>query len=171
MFFSPYLKKTDLFAGLNDEEVESLSTIFKKETHPEGTILFKEDTTGDDFYIVLHGKVGIHIKGDEEKETLQIATAEQYQLVGEFVLVDESPRSASAICAEDSTLLISSKEKFYTFAKFHRGIGFIIIKNLANLLCKRLRDTNIRWRNSVLYFSQPSSETPFSNSKPPKNFR
>ncbi len=78
--------------------------------YPKGRVVFLEGEPGDTMYIVQSGSVNI-TKVVNDKETV-LVTLKQGELFGEMALLENKPRSASAIAAEDSTLLEVSKDNF-----------------------------------------------------------
>ena len=92
----------------------SLSGIHEIE---KGDVIFRENDKGDSFYIVLYGEVKLEqiVKGTEdtsEESTTELLTLGPGFYFGEMALVNDSPRTATAIASEKSLLLSLSKESF-----------------------------------------------------------
>ncbi len=51
------LRAVPLFAGLNDQELESIYAIARKRTYPKGSFIFFEGDPGDAIYLILTGEV------------------------------------------------------------------------------------------------------------------
>jgi len=64
----------------------------------KGKTIFQEGDRGDEFFVVVRGRVEI-ISGDRHFETL-----EADGIFGEMALIDDSPRSATAVALTDVTL-------------------------------------------------------------------
>lgn len=60
-----------------------------------GEILFKEGEKSFQFYVIQEGQVEIYKTGPKGKK-LSIATVEEGHSIGEFALLDQQPRSATA---------------------------------------------------------------------------
>ena len=72
------------------------------------------------------------------------ATLFDRQFFGELSLVDGQPRSASAICSEQSTLYGFFKPDLLELIDKHPSIGTKVLFNLTTVLGNRLRDSNVK---------------------------
>jgi len=75
----------------------------------EGNVIFHEGEIGDCAYIIESGAVEISTRCAGEK--LVLAVRRTGEIFGEMAIVDNKPRSASAVAAEDCQLLILSKDQ------------------------------------------------------------
>jgi CRP-like cAMP-binding protein len=84
--------------------------IFKaaKETRevPAGTVIFEAGASGEEMYGVISGKVLLHTPDGRE------FTLGPDETFGEMAVVDQSPRSASAMAVEDTTLAVIDRRRF-----------------------------------------------------------
>ncbi len=83
---------------------ESLSRTFK-----DNTMVFCENEPGNELYIIQSGRVKITKIVDEE---VMLAVLKPGDIFGEMALLDNKPRSASAITFGDTTLLAINKSNF-----------------------------------------------------------
>ena len=74
-----------------------------------GDVLFKEGEEGDDAYIVETGAVEISLDLPAGKKVLAILG--KGEIIGEMSLIAHAPRSATAIAAEDSELLVLKRDR------------------------------------------------------------
>ncbi|HIG46513.1 MAG TPA: Crp/Fnr family transcriptional regulator, partial [candidate division Zixibacteria bacterium] len=72
-------------------------------------------------------------------------------IVGELALVDGSPRSARAFSYEDTTVLEIKSDDIRKIMEEYPRIGYIVMRNLAVVLTRRLRNTNLRLRNELFW--------------------
>jgi len=79
-----------------------------REHFAAGQIIFKEGDIGQDAYLIEHGKINITSQRDDQIKIL--ATIDQGDLFGEIALIDKMTRTASAIAAEDATLIRISRD-------------------------------------------------------------
>ena len=61
------------------------------------------------------------------------------EMFGEFALIDSLPRSMSAVCVEDATVLVIAKHDFERLMAQHTELGSRIYRNIAETLVGRLR--------------------------------
>ena len=84
--------------------------IFKaaKETRelPAGTVIFEEGETGEEMFGVVAGKVELQMPDG------RVFTLGPDESFGEMAVVDQSPRSGTAIAVEDTTLAVIDRRRF-----------------------------------------------------------
>jgi len=110
---------------------ENENTVFTRE-YPKDTMIFAETMPGKELYILQKGTVKItKIMNDNE---VLLAVLKAGDIFGEMSLLENKPRSASAIAMEDSVLLAVNKENFERMVSTQPQI----ITRLTTLLAKRL---------------------------------
>jgi signal-transduction protein with cAMP-binding, CBS, and nucleotidyltransferase domain len=55
-----FLEGSALFVDIDPEQLRGVAASAIVESHPPGTIIIKEDTPSDCFYLIVEGKVGIY---------------------------------------------------------------------------------------------------------------
>ena len=107
--------------------------------YQKSDIIFEENSTGDEMYILRSGKVKL-VLGYAERGA-EVGTLEQPgEFFGEMALVDASPRSATAIAEEDNTKLeVLSRENFLKMIREHPEFALDVMSELS----KRVRLGNI----------------------------
>jgi len=130
-----------LFKDLSDEELALISDITAERDFFVGEVIFKEGDVGDAFYAVLEGKVRIskEINGAGE-EALTILDKGSY--FGEMALIDEFPRSASAVAHTDCRVLMMDKADFSQLLSRNKELAYKLLWVFCQVLSQRLRDTN-----------------------------
>jgi len=101
----------------------------------EGDVLFREGERGDVMYLIREGKIKITKGGDDDEKVL--AVLKEGDFFGEMAIIDGSPRSASAIAATSSSLLVIDKETFKSKIRENPLIEYVL-----ETLTKRLRTTD-----------------------------
>ncbi|MCK9418469.1 MAG: cyclic nucleotide-binding domain-containing protein [Nitrospirae bacterium] len=103
---------------------------------PPGTVLFQEGDRGEEMFVLQSGKVKIskQIRGVEKI----LATVEKGDFFGEMAILNDKPRSATAMTIEECEMLVIDRETFDTLLRGNVEIAIRFIKRLAD----RLRETN-----------------------------
>ena len=77
----------------------------------KGQILFEEGDAGTEAFLISSGAIEIYRRGAIEQH---LATLGPGELLGELSLIDDQPRAASARAADNSVLIVLSKESLKT---------------------------------------------------------
>lgn len=128
-------------------------------TYDKGQIIFKAGDIGDAVYKVLNGKVGIYVNYGEPSEKC-LVVLEKGKLFGEMALVENAPRSATAVVDEEATLLVVENDSFDEFIQENPYVAFEIMKGLSG----RLRAVTIDYMDACKTISEVMDE----NNKPKK---
>lgn len=103
-----------------------------------GETLFLEGEEGDDAYIIETGLIEISIDLPTGKKT--IATLGNGEIIGEMSLIANAPRSATAVAAKDSELLVLKRDRLLKPIESADPIMRLMIQMIVD----RLRDAP-RW--------------------------
>ncbi len=95
-----------------------------------GDFIFRDRDNGDAVYFIVQGTIRI------EKDGIRLVSLHPPECVGEFALIDEGPRSASAIAETDVHLLKWKRKDFVRGVSRNHEIIQGILKNLTRKLRK-----------------------------------
>ncbi len=111
--------------------LDGSDTTFNR-TYPKNTMIFAESMPGKELYIIQKGSVKISkfVGGTE----VLLAVLKTGDIFGEMSLIENKPRSASAIAYEDAVLLAVNKENFGRMVSTQPQI----ISRLTQLLAERI---------------------------------
>ena len=105
-----FLKKIHLFHGLEDDELAAIAQELEEASYPAGSVIFKQDTKADSFYLIYGGSVRI-VRRQNKKE-IQLARLVREDYFGEMALVEKRRRSATVTALTDTLLLVLSRQDF-----------------------------------------------------------
>jgi HEAT repeat protein len=126
-----FLRSVPLFKDLTPEDLMKLAEIAEPEEYVAGRTIFKKGDPGDVLCIVVRGRVEIR---DGNRV---IASQRPHEFFGELAVLDHEPRSADAVCAEDTELLQIGGPDLEELMERRPEIAREIIRVLA----RRLRTT------------------------------
>lgn len=135
---SEMIADTQLFADLHWNDVEALAAYVQCHEIPAGSTIFNEGDPGSYMALLVRGQVEI-IKHDHEGKPHRIGLITRGKTVGEMSIIDGEPRSASCVAAQDSVLLVLTKENYGRIIKERPGLAVQILARLAKLMSQRLR--------------------------------
>src|SRR3990172_2488820 len=96
------MKQVELFRGMNEEQLARVGSLSRKEVFAVGAVICRQGDPGDNVYIISKGQVEI-VVSDGRGSSFPALYLGSGQVVGEVALIDEGPRSASVIAAENDT--------------------------------------------------------------------
>jgi CRP-like cAMP-binding protein len=153
-----FLKQSDIFYQFTQTQLELVVNLCQEKTFSAGEIVFEENSTSKELYVIAQGEVEILINpaliasGDTLAEKVIIATLRRGQSFGEIALVDEGLRSATARAVQKNTrLLIISRDKLIMLCETYPQLGYRLMYNLSADLAMKIRNTDLRIREKVLY--------------------
>lgn len=101
---------------MNENSASPGSAPIFRETYAPNDFIFFEGDIESHFYIVEKGQVKIFTKNKAGKR-VDIITVEEGESFGEFALLDNKPRSASAQAVDDVSLIKVSAEGYEELLK------------------------------------------------------
>ena len=137
------LAKSLMFKEFPLRELNKLGHVAGEETHPLGSVLFREGELGDKLYVIALGSVRI-IKQNHhgvEEDVALLATGSSF---GEMAVVNEKHvRGATLVTQEPSAFLTFARHDIDRLAETDHVLGLHFHKALTTALARRLRATSL----------------------------
>ncbi len=130
------LRRIPLFRHLKYKELIQLLSIVQTRVVDEGEVVIREGETGEEFYIILRGRMEVRSGSDV------VATLETGAHFGEMALIDAAPRSATVTALARSTLLYIDRENFFSLLRRDSLLAVKLLWAFLQILSERLRATN-----------------------------
>jgi CRP-like cAMP-binding protein len=135
------LGQIDLFVGLPTAHLGRFVDIGSEQAHKTGATIFEEGSTGERFYVVLEGAVRIsRVVPGMGEEALAVLRPGAY--FGEMSLIDDAPRSATALAHEATRLFSIARRDLEDLLFVDRDLAYDFLWNFLRTLSRRLRATN-----------------------------
>ncbi|MFC1589605.1 cyclic nucleotide-binding domain-containing protein [Pseudomonadota bacterium] len=128
------LKSSDIFNEINTEDLRFVADALEEERFFAGDRIFEKNDRGEYMYLIIEGEVGIAL--DKNSDNF-VATMSVGECFGEMNLLDDLPRSASAVVVKDSTLLKLSRARLRGLIMSYPELGLGMLKSLS----LKLRET------------------------------
>jgi CRP/FNR family transcriptional regulator, cyclic AMP receptor protein len=141
------LRSCELFTGLSDEALEQIAALAVEEAYQAGQEIFAEQQPADRLFILLCGRVQVHIhlgsslRPDRE---LTVDEVEPGRIIGWSSLVRQQRFTASARALEPVTAIVVDAADLNALFDRNAHIGFVVMKQLANVVASRLSHTRQR---------------------------
>ena len=126
------LKGIPLFDGLNAQELEEISELFREASLLKGDTICREGEEGDSLYIVLSGELEVWAGREGERRVLNRMVPGDF--FGEISLLTGETRTATVTVSRDARLLIVDRRTFETFLQKNAKM----LEQLSRVLAHRL---------------------------------
>jgi len=134
------LRNVPVFKGLKKSDLREFEKLIHRRKYDEDEAIFFEGEPGVGMYIIERGTVSIY------KETLgtkeELARLNRGAFFGELALLDDSPRSASAVALEETRVLGLFHPDLMGLIERKPRLGNKFLFQLALLIGDRLKHTN-----------------------------
>ncbi len=140
-------ESVSFFSSFTDGELLALLKLAVSEKYSDGDVVFKENSKGDEMYIILVGNVRItKYVGNKKEEVLTVL--QPGACFGEMGVINQSPRSASAYIEGGDAILLVINESL--LSQHNMLLAFKLYRNFAKMLAERLRETNEKFQTATM---------------------
>ena len=133
------LRQIWLFSGLDEQQLESVSSFTFQKRFGPGELIVEEGRTGNGMYAIISGNVeAVKALGTEQERIVnRLGTGEVF---GEMALLGEWPRTASVRAVDEVECLGIDRWVFLTQLERHPQVGV----KMLQILAQKLRDSDAR---------------------------
>ena len=135
------LKKVPIFSDLTPKELAEVEKIVHQRRYKKSETIIHDGDPGLGMYIIVSGSVEI-VEEDETAGKKTLAKLSDGSFFGDMALLDEEPRSASAIALVDSDIMGFFRPDFLDLIYRKPKLGIKVLLALARVIGERLRHTN-----------------------------
>ena len=129
------LRTIPLFAEIPESALASLVGLTSRRRFAKDKVVFFENEEGDSLFMIREGRIKVTILGDDGREII-LTVLGPGDFFGEMALLDNEPRSATAIAVEDSELLSLQRSDFQSALHENAAITGALIRVLSDRLRK-----------------------------------
>lgn len=138
------LARVPFFSELGRRDLKRLAALCVPKEFRTGAELLEEGAIGLGLFLIGDGRVEVF--KTEKGHRRRLAVLGAGEVLGEMALIDEKPRSASAVALEPTSALFLSRESFRTVVKKSPDVAWALVPNLA----ERLREAQDRLMDAEL---------------------
>lgn len=110
---------------------------------PSETVLFHEGDREAYFVLIVRGRVLV-AKFDGQRKPRRLATIGEGKTIGEMIIIDGEPRSASALTDCESTLMVMTEAHYRDLVDSTPRVAVVLLSKIAKLMSQHLRQTSGR---------------------------
>ncbi len=132
-------------SGALGTELATLAATGQTRTYRAGDVIFLAGAPGDGFYVVQTGRVHLTaVVGDNEPRVL--AAVGPGDFFGEMAVLDEAPRSATALAHADTTALFLGREALLQLLDARPRLALDLIREFS----RRMRALNQKYVDEII---------------------
>lgn len=135
------LKQVPIFTNLKLKELAEVEKIMHRRKYKKSEPIIRMGDPGLGMYIIAKGSVDI-IEEDKKVGNRTLANLKDGSFFGDMALLDESPRSASAIATEECDIIGFFRPDFLDLLDRKPKLGIKVLLALAKTIGERLRRTD-----------------------------
>lgn len=135
------LARVPIFKTLSKRELTLVRNLVHLRKYQPDEVIFMEGQPGTGMYLITAGQVTITLNYKRENQ-IELAKLREGDFFGELSLLDESPRSASAVAVGPTELAGFFRSDLMDLIEKAPLLGNKIAMALAEVLGERLRATN-----------------------------
>ena len=138
------LRHCELFAELEDAELEMICPLCSERSYSAGETIFAAEEQADELYVLREGRVTLQIQlrsGVELSGDVTIEDLRPGHIFGWSSVVKQQRFTATARALEPTRVYALRTSDLNALFTKHTHIGFVVMKQLANVISSRLRHT------------------------------
>ncbi len=139
-----FIRSIPLFSLVAPEDMTEVLRLLRPVTVEPGDVLFKEGEPGKAMWLLGEGTEASLATTGAAGKPVVVAYAKKGQVIGEMALVDDGPRSATAIVTQGGHAHQIDAQEFHAMRATFTPAAFKILRKICLDLCSRIRQTNER---------------------------
>lgn len=147
-----FIRQNPLFREIEPAHLARLARLMTRQTFARAALLFEKGEPGDTLYLILSGQARVFMRDAHGNEI----TFRYYQagdVLGEFAIFDQQPRSAAAAAVDSLETLALRRDDFLKFLHEHPVVGLLMLRTLS----ERIRYTTLYLEKVVTWTNQLAS--------------
>jgi CRP/FNR family transcriptional regulator, cyclic AMP receptor protein len=131
------LKKAPLFQGLSKKELTELARQSEDLEVPEGYVLTREGDTGQEFFVLVEGKVEVKAKGKS------LGDRGDGDFIGEIALLEDTKRTATVTAKTPLRLFVLTRQDFRRLVDQNPDVERKVLQTLARRIVDLSSDPTV----------------------------
>ena len=144
-----------LLDSLQPDERAVVEKYLEPVLFPKSSLIVEQGSPGDGCYFIDEGQVRLEVDVGETDTDTVLGYLDPGTLLGEFSLIDEKPRSATAYAHTDVAARFLPAPGFHRLLEQHPKIGLTVLAEMARDLTAKLRRTTEQLASSVATETTP----------------
>jgi CRP-like cAMP-binding protein len=140
-----FIRSIPLFSLVEPPEMMDILRLLRPVELEAGRVLFREGEPGKAMWVMGKGvEVTVSATPAGQKRPVAVAYAREGEVLGEMALVDDGPRSGTAVVMQGGHAHEIDANEFHALRTTFNPAAFKVLRRICVDLCTRLRATNER---------------------------
>ena len=135
------LKRSDISAGLTDEQCQVLADIIEVHMLSDGETLISEGHTDDRLFIIDKGRIEV-VRGTQGGNWITLAILKDGDFAGEMGFIDGSIHSATLRSTGETRVLSLSRDALESLIDIHPHLVYKLMQTIIRVVHKILTKMN-----------------------------
>jgi CRP-like cAMP-binding protein len=124
------LNAMPFFAGLDEAALDQVASGTRTRRFRRGEVIFHLGDPGDALFLIASGSVKITLPSETGDEAI-LVTLQPGEVFGELALLDDAPRSATAVALEPTETMVLQRDRFRQLMATEPTIRDAVLANMA----------------------------------------
>ncbi|MGH7293282.1 MAG: cyclic nucleotide-binding domain-containing protein [Polyangiaceae bacterium] len=152
------VEHSSLFRDVAPEDVDRIAAMASLRRFATGDIVVREDEEARDLFLICAGRAEVEVRsplreGAQGEAVQRLGTLRSGDVIGEIALVDRCLRSATVRATGALEVVVIPNEALRKTLTAAPALGYLVMTNVAKLLAARIRETNLKLRNTIANLS------------------
>ncbi|OGP79097.1 MAG: hypothetical protein A2V86_13545 [Deltaproteobacteria bacterium RBG_16_49_23] len=135
-----WLKETELFKGLKEDQLKTLLLLSAAQSFPEGKTIFNQGGEAAHLYILIQGSVDLTVKAQEQIDFMTSKIEKEGAVFGTAALMESYRYNVTATCLKPSKVLIIEADPLRRAMEKDPEMGMEVMRKLATIYFNRLNE-------------------------------
>ena len=149
------LRGHEVFASLNVDEIDQLSTFSSTKEFKDREIIFEYNQASSHIYLLMEGVVYLQLPVNPPEFSLTISKVEKGELFGISPLLKSPHYTSTARCFKDTKVLSIDANPFRELLRSNCPVGMDIMNHVAQVYFTRYIDLLTRLQNVMGQIAPP----------------
>ena len=156
--YARLLRQVDLFAGLDRVTLAKLASHLQPLSYAARSIIFRQGETGDAFFLLASGSVGVYTNGRTGVAEMQVKVLNAGEPFGEMALLSNIPRTATIKVETDCQVLRLDRSAFIELVREQPSVALAIAATLSRRLAGMLDQPGVKNAEAAVLAAQPAGQ-------------
>lgn len=136
------LAEFDLFKDISKDTLKEVADISETVKINKDGYVFREGEEADKLHLLVSGSIALRVNLTSRPDSVTVSIVNRpHQTLGWSGVVAPNHYTASALCEEDTELVVVPSDKFMQILERHPEAGFKVMLRITTIISDRLRNS------------------------------